>query len=617
MRLAYHFFPCVALLTGCSVLDPLKAPDIRPLPTVLSSQGENAQASNCTFAGCMDKAIEYTEAWRQHYYGQAAETLLWRNAMLAPILPLSANALYRSTHFENSTKLVGGYAAVGGVLYGLPQFFGSTKQQQLYLAGSRALTCALIDSRSALVAKDELTAAEQHAKELRTGIAEARRQLDEFRNENLHGLDPDEIKAISAGIIQPVLRRIAYYVKLEKQVSSIRSEVVTSGELLRRQTDLIISETAKQIVSESPQVSEILALSGGIKVAANTVGQGAYPPPPAAADVAQAEQAALAEPREEYDDDPDKPGVPGELALAKVRQRVVGSLLPSTQARIANAARNDDVAGVQRLLDGANKRLRVSTDFSKTSEITAYELVAALKPSPTVALKPPKVVNTSKKSKPTTAAQDKKGAAQPTPNIFDQMLGAMRGADTLAFTVSAEGGALSVKGEFKVPKKKAKEDSKKTQMAQERAKQIADWVRAAAAENTQLYKAVSVMTNHGEALRFVTQTWKNPKGSIDGVCEGDKRAPEAAFSVSPASTEVTLKKGGTIDFVVLNGKEIPTVTIGGQNSANINKSIAVSGESFVITITAVDVIPDGKEAILVIADKSGKRKTEIKFEVTQ
>src|SRR4029453_9633537 len=57
-----------AFATGCAVVDPLRRPYVDPPPGIIHSALTHPAAAKCEFGGCIEQAVAYGEAWRQHYY---------------------------------------------------------------------------------------------------------------------------------------------------------------------------------------------------------------------------------------------------------------------------------------------------------------------------------------------------------------------------------------------------------------------------------------------------------------------------------------------------------------------------------------------------------------------
>ena len=253
-----------ALLSGCSVFHPMRQPaDLPTLPTVLKTDPPSTRAKDfnltstnndkpCEFAGCMDRAIAYADVWRRFYYDEAANTQLWRNSMLAPLLPISAISLYRTTHFEHAQKLVGGYAAAGGAMYGMTRYFGLPPQQQTLLTASHTLSCTILNARASLVPIREFNELDNLIGKLTSELPKVQAAYRGIEVAAARIVDADVEKAVRAKVIAPLRKQVAFYESLHARAVGLRDDNRTSGEVLRRRVDLITTETASQLASEFP-----------------------------------------------------------------------------------------------------------------------------------------------------------------------------------------------------------------------------------------------------------------------------------------------------------------------------------------------------------------------------
>ena len=88
------------------------------------------------------------------------------------------------------------------------------------------------------------------------------------------------------------------------------------------------------------------------------------------------------------------------------------------------------------------------------------------------------------------------------------------------------------------------------------------------------------------------------------------------FSVTPATTEVTLTPGTPFEFSVQSEGGIPTAQIVGNRPAGLNVDIGVAGGSYTVTVDPVQgTVAEGATATLLIAEAKGPGKALVKLVV--
>ena len=601
----------LALLSGCSVFHPLREPaDLPILPTVLDS----AVQANCQYAGCMERAIDYAEHWRRHYYNEAANTQLWRNAMLAPLLPISAISLYRSTQFENEKKLIGGYAAAGGAMFGLTRYFGLPKQQSTYLTASHTLSCTILNARNILVPSTEFATLQSQIEIFTKVLPGMQLAYGNLLAAAAQEQDEEIAKEIKAKILNPLAKRVAFFERLHARAIALRNDNRTSGEALRRKVDLITAETAAQLTADIPEPEKILALIGDFQGTADKIGIGAFPAtatapvtpavPPVAVPTNLQVMAASKEKATEI-----LKNYIAAFELPKTVDKFKDEVGLQHQKNLQTGANIDNE--LENISAKAAKKVKDATTRARVQKELTEAVKQAIDGSDTA----PIAVNV----KPKAVEPKTKATTSTIPGtVFDQLLLALKVAKTIELHATSEKD-LDFKGTFTRPAtmeeqtnalKVAKAKNKHAMAIQRKVEKFAHDKAEAAYEEMKNIRIPAENVYHH--LRGILAT----KATVLKDCKPDAEKEPPPFTISPEVTDISLVKDKPTEFTISNDKKIPKVTISGKNTDKIKQEVKLKGEDFVVVVTATAVIPDGEEAILTVTDFTGKRKFEIKMDAS-
>lgn len=133
--LAWVTFAGLVLVgSGCSLLNPyVRASELDASPITPS----------------LVDAVAVAQAQRKAYYGAVSDRAKLRNGLPLVLVPLGAAAAYKGLvgdAGESTRKLLLKEGLVGASLFGLGSHFTSTTREQTYLAGAKALSCAIYAS---------------------------------------------------------------------------------------------------------------------------------------------------------------------------------------------------------------------------------------------------------------------------------------------------------------------------------------------------------------------------------------------------------------------------------------------------------------------------------------
>ena len=117
--------------SGCTLLDPyVRAKEL----------------DTTSPAPSLAEAMAAAQAQRKAYYGAVSERAKLRNGLPVLLIPLSAAALYKGfagDSGEATRRLLLKEVLVGASIFSLGSYFTSTSREQIYLAGTKALSCAI------------------------------------------------------------------------------------------------------------------------------------------------------------------------------------------------------------------------------------------------------------------------------------------------------------------------------------------------------------------------------------------------------------------------------------------------------------------------------------------
>jgi len=327
---------------GCALFNPYVVPK--------DAQGKlvTARISSVRFVGGVEEAIDYADAWRRAYVRAAAEHSKARNVTAAIILPLTAVSLFYGITDHGSGDRITRMALGGSMLYTGTEFLTSKPRQQLYLAGARALTCAIVATRPYLVTEEWERAFNQ-----KRGVLDDKLIALARANAAL-GSAIDMAESVDPADSQ---------VKVAKRIHTQASQALTEGRALAQQAGSasmafqqighallgavrsITDRVDQELPKTEPDLESLKSLNAGMEGLATTLAGSAWPKPPS-------EEPAS-----------------GDFEDAATEQRQVSGrgVIPSAirRERLKDAQRQ--VVDAQAELAAAGERLR--TDLSTISKL--------------------------------------------------------------------------------------------------------------------------------------------------------------------------------------------------------------------------------------------------------
>lgn len=144
------------------------------------------------FAGPLPDSIRYANDWRETYYDAVGEQDLLRSGTALSIIPITAAALYLgiTSTGRASRDAVAALGIGGASLFTTANFLGAPTKSQIYLAGSRAMGCAILAARPLLVTqttfkdfKDDLAGVRSHRTVVSTQLSALKSLTKIYENE--------------------------------------------------------------------------------------------------------------------------------------------------------------------------------------------------------------------------------------------------------------------------------------------------------------------------------------------------------------------------------------------------------------------------------------------------
>jgi DNA-binding FrmR family transcriptional regulator len=243
----------VGALVGCSIFNPhIDLPNPPP------------RYQDMYFAGDLPRAIDDANGLRAAYYGAVGDQAKLRNGLALTLIPLSAVALFygiTSPSSRGTKDFITGAVVGGGAAYGLGTLFLSDSKQAVYLAGSRALGCAVMAMRPYLIHDSQFTT-------MTTQVANLGVAIDQVRS---------DIAAIEAlvGSGSTTTDVTAQLSAAREQLR--RAESTRQGGLLligRIRSASIVLDTAvanirdkvsEQILTTEPNLQAVMAVNSGLR----------------------------------------------------------------------------------------------------------------------------------------------------------------------------------------------------------------------------------------------------------------------------------------------------------------------------------------------------------------
>ena len=231
---ATAMYVAASMLVGCaSWLNPHVSPSMKP-ENLAPSEGDSSK--DAQFAGNLAKAIDYANAWRTTYYDAVGEQSKLKNAVSLTLIPMSALALFFGiTSDSRAGKNAITALAIGGAsLFVAGNLLHNVDYQQVYLAGSQAMGCAILAARPLLVEKHRFEEFENALKAINEGIddkvdpgtkigsiADVENKMDKVQ------WNVDRVRNASPN--EPLLNEAEDQLKLAAKVVSKAKTAVTKG----------------------------------------------------------------------------------------------------------------------------------------------------------------------------------------------------------------------------------------------------------------------------------------------------------------------------------------------------------------------------------------------------
>jgi hypothetical protein len=248
---------CLALLalSGCSLFQThIDVPDARAVQPD-------------PWAGDLSSAIDQASRLRQRYHDAVSAQSLARNGMAATLIPLSAAALavgIASPATTGTRNFLIASGAGGAATYGVGSYLIDRTRERVYLTGEKAVTCAILAMRPALVTKQEYASRTSQVQRLVLAVAGA-----------------------EAAAVKPALLSQARTTLSAAQ--ALLARIGSSGFTLSQQLYVINADVSDQLMQNEPDLNAILTVIGGLGAKAGAFAPG-FPARPGTAGQLQSGQ---------------------------------------------------------------------------------------------------------------------------------------------------------------------------------------------------------------------------------------------------------------------------------------------------------------------------------------
>jgi len=222
-----------ASLAGCSLLDPYVKPD----DTLLKAYQESHS---------LESATDYAEALQEEYLGAISDQAMLKSGVGLALIPISAAALYFGIQgIHPDTVLALGLGGAGTYLGA--QYLSSQPRELIYVAGSNAVSCAVIAMAPVRAARDRLVDLESEVY-----------QLDAADAEQAKIPAPPKPVAAKPSLTRPLARLGKAINKLDGLVAGVKDTAASA----RTDYDLALIADAKAVLLEGRKANAVITTSG-------------------------------------------------------------------------------------------------------------------------------------------------------------------------------------------------------------------------------------------------------------------------------------------------------------------------------------------------------------------
>jgi hypothetical protein len=271
---------CVAMLVGmapllllssCSLFHPYLRTDRLMCENgteqvgFLGSQTQCAPSSTA-FAGRAELAVAAANDQRRRYLTAANNRYAFNSAVGVAIIGLSADAIYKGVSKTSQSALAAEAAGAAG-LYGMDVWLHDKSTESTYIVGFQAITCTLLRSRAILLPTDEFADFKANVDRFEGEIDIVDKQLSTVQIEwnlgeeagnTLETGEENNLKRETGNVVKTLARAR----KLLLTAQAFEAEIDKSGETIRDQVNLIVSNVSSQIAQSEPSITALKGVLG-------------------------------------------------------------------------------------------------------------------------------------------------------------------------------------------------------------------------------------------------------------------------------------------------------------------------------------------------------------------